>query len=38
MRKSRYSESQIVKILEEGEGDRLAKEVCRECGISDAPQ
>ncbi len=36
MRKSRYSESQIVKILKEVEGGRLVKEVCREYGISDA--
>ena len=37
MKKSRYSESQIVKILKEVEGGRLVKEVCREYGISDAP-
>lgn len=36
MNKSRYSESQIVKILKEVEGGRLVKEVCREYGISDA--
>ena len=36
MKKSRYSETQIVKILKEVEGGRLVKEVCRECGISDA--
>ena len=36
MKKSRYSESQIVKILKEVEGGRLVKEVCREYGISDA--
>lgn len=36
MKKSRYSESQIVKILKEVEGGRLVKEVCREHGISDA--
>ena len=36
MKKSRYSETQIVKILKEVEGGRLVKEVCREYGISDA--
>ena len=35
MKKSRYNESQIVKILKEVEGGRLVKEVCREYGISD---
>lgn len=33
---SRFSESQIVKILKEVEGGRTAKEVCREHGISSA--
>ena len=36
MKKSRYSETQLVKILKEVEGGRLVKEVCREYGISDA--
>ena len=36
MKKSRYSETQIVKILKEVEGGRLVKEGCREYGISDA--
>lgn len=36
MKKSRYSETQIVKILKEVEGGRLVKEACREYGISDA--
>ena len=36
MRKSRYTETQIVKILKEVEGGRQVKEVCREYGISDA--
>jgi len=36
MKKSRYSESQIVKTLKEVEGGCLVKEVCREYGISDA--
>lgn len=30
IKKSRYSESQTVKILKEVEGGRLFKEVCRE--------
>jgi len=36
MKKSSYTESQIVKILKEVEGGRLVKEVCREYSISDA--
>ncbi len=36
MKKSRYTESQIVKILKEVEGARLVKEVCREYSVSDA--
>lgn len=36
MKKSRYTESQIVKILKEVEGGRLVKEVCREYKVSDA--
>jgi len=36
MKKSRYTETQIVKILKEVEGGRQVKEVCREYGISDA--
>ena len=36
MKKSRYTEAQIIKILKEVEGGRLVKEVCREYGISDA--
>ncbi len=36
MKKSRYTESQIVKILKVVEAGRLVKEVCREYGISDA--
>jgi putative transposase len=36
MKKSRYSEAQIVKILKEVEVGRKFDEVCREYGISDA--
>ena len=36
MRKSKFSDSQIVRILKEVEGGRKVKEVCREYCISDA--
>ena len=36
MRKSRFTESQIVKTLKQVEGGRTVKEVCRELGISEA--
>jgi len=36
MKKSRYTETQIVKILKEVEAGRLVKEGCREYGISHA--
>ena len=36
MKKSRYTETQTVKILKEVEGGRQVKEVSREYGISDA--
>jgi len=36
MKKSRYSETQIVKILKQVEAGKLVKDVCREFGISDA--
>jgi len=36
MKKSRYTETQIIKVLKEVEGGRLVKEVYREYGISDA--
>jgi len=35
MRKVRFTESQIVKILKEVEGGRTVKEVCREQSISE---
>ena len=36
MKKSRHSESQIIRILKEVESGRMVKEACREYGISDA--
>lgn len=36
MKKSRFTETQIVKILKGVENGRQVKEVCRENGISDA--
>ena len=36
MRKSRFSESQIVSILKEAEDGRQVKDLCREHGISTA--
>ena len=36
MKKSRYTETQIVKILKEVETGKLVKDVCREYSISDA--
>ena len=36
MRKARFKETQIVRVLKEVEGGRQVNEVCREYGISDA--
>ena len=36
MKKSRFTETQIIKVLKEVEGGRQVKDVCREVGISDA--
>lgn len=36
MKKSRYTETQIFKILKQVEAGSLVKDVCREYGISDA--
>lgn len=36
MRKSRFTESQIVQTLKQVEGGRKVKDVCREIGVSEA--
>ena len=36
MRKTRFTESQIIKVLKGVEGGRAATDVCREYGISSA--
>jgi putative transposase len=36
MKKTRFTETQIVSILKQQEAGRAAKELCREHGISDA--
>ena len=36
MRKARFKDTEIVRVLKEVEGERQVKEVCREYGISDA--
>ena len=36
MRKSRFTESQIVQVLKQVEGGRQVREVCRELGVSEA--
>jgi putative transposase len=36
MRKKRFTEHQIIKVLKQVEGGRSAADVCREYGISQA--
>lgn len=36
MKKSRFTETQIIKILKEVESGRLVKEVCREYGVGES--
>lgn len=36
MRKTRYSEEEIIRVLQEVESGRSVKEVCREYGVSTA--
>lgn len=36
MKKSRYSDSQIIKILKEAENGRSVSDLCREYGMSSA--
>ena len=35
MKKTRYSESQIIEVMKEVEGGRTVKAVCREYGIAE---
>ena len=35
MKRTRFSEHQILRVLKEVEGGRTVKEICREYGISD---
>ena len=36
MKRSRFSEHQIIRILRQGESGRKAQDICREFGISSA--
>jgi putative transposase len=36
MKKSRFSESQIIRILKEADGGRKVVDICREYGVSQA--
>jgi len=36
MRKKRFTEHQIIKVLKQVEGGRSVQDVCRECGVSQA--
>lgn len=36
MKKSRFSETQIVSILKQADAGMLVKDICRQHGISDA--
>lgn len=36
MRKSKFTESQVVTTLKQVEGGRKVKDICRELGISEA--
>jgi len=36
MKRSKFTETQIIRILKEVEGGRTVKEVCRDYGMSDA--
>ena len=37
MRRSRFTETQIVAILQEAEAEKKAQEICRQHGIEDRP-
>ena len=36
MRKRRFTEQHIIKVLKQVEGGRSVQDVCRECGVSQA--